>query len=88
LGSKCVDVCPSEGYFSNLKTQECQKCFPTCKTCSNGEAGGCTSCKEGTFKVDGKCEEECPFGYFKKNASFSGDTNQKQPSQKSGNSSN
>ena len=51
----CVDPCP-EGYFPD--NGECLKCHEYCKTCTEGTAGDCLECTEGTFKVVGICVPE------------------------------
>jgi len=63
--STCEAQCPA-GFYKNGSEavgRHCPRCFHTCNKCESKDL--CTECKNFTFLTpDGKCEYECPDGYY------------------------
>ena len=63
----CVEICPTDTYKDNIYIS-CEKCHPTCITCSGSREKDCLSCDEEIKKhklLFGYCTESCPPGYIR-----------------------
>jgi len=52
--------------FSNLKITT-KQCSTNCYDCSGPTDTECTSCKVGSYFLNGECLQDCPAGYYKEN---------------------
>lgn len=51
--------CPTEGYFKNVNTNQCEACASTCKSCSGSLNTNCLSCATPLFLKNYKCVSDC-----------------------------
>ncbi|XP_073526785.1 proprotein convertase subtilisin/kexin type 5 isoform X1 [Phyllobates terribilis] len=62
---QCYSSCP-EFYYEDHAQRECERCHPTCRTCSRSGALFCTSCVA-SYQLSGSiCHSECFAGEFKR----------------------
>jgi hypothetical protein len=67
--NKCVNSCPTAGYYINETTHECTKCGAgTFSGVGNAEYS-CTACDAGTYSSEGslKCQPKCPANTYADN---------------------
>ncbi|XP_053558467.1 proprotein convertase subtilisin/kexin type 5 isoform X2 [Bombina bombina] len=62
--TQCLNSCP-ESYYENSGQKTCERCHPTCKTCSGSGALYCNSCFWNYQLFGGVCVSECLAGEFK-----------------------
>ncbi|XP_077200877.1 proprotein convertase subtilisin/kexin type 5 isoform X2 [Paroedura picta] len=62
--NECHVSCP-EHYFANRHKNTCERCHPTCSSCSGKGAFSCTSCVWSYHLTDGICNSECFAGEYK-----------------------
>ncbi|XP_063753552.1 proprotein convertase subtilisin/kexin type 5-like [Eleginops maclovinus] len=60
---QCLKSCPPS-FYQHSRSKTCQKCHPTCKTCSDEGALACQSCYEGYTFMGGICSSQCLLGFF------------------------
>ncbi|KAK9523367.1 hypothetical protein VZT92_019778 [Zoarces viviparus] len=60
---QCLPSCPPS-FYQRSRSNNCHKCHPTCKTCSDGGALACQSCYEGYRFMGGICQSQCLVGYY------------------------
>ncbi|XP_056379292.1 proprotein convertase subtilisin/kexin type 5 isoform X1 [Hyla sarda] len=61
---QCHSSCP-EFYYEDHAQKACERCHPTCRTCSGSGALSCTSCVS-SYQLSGNiCNSECFAGEFK-----------------------
>ncbi|KAG9486783.1 hypothetical protein GDO78_006922 [Eleutherodactylus coqui] len=62
---QCYSSCP-EFYYEDYVWNACERCHPTCRTCSGSGAISCTSCVS-SYRLSGQiCQSECFVGEFKR----------------------
>uniref|UniRef100_A0A6I8SHP8 Proprotein convertase subtilisin/kexin type 5 n=1 Tax=Xenopus tropicalis TaxID=8364 RepID=A0A6I8SHP8_XENTR len=61
---QCVSSCP-EQYYEDHTVRRCERCHPTCKTCTSFGALACTSCVSSYQLFGHICNSECLAGEFK-----------------------
>ncbi len=59
--NKCVNSCPTAGYYIDKTTHECAKCAAGTFSNANNAGSLCTECAAGTYSSEGssKCETQC-----------------------------
>ncbi|XP_048360333.1 proprotein convertase subtilisin/kexin type 5-like [Sphaerodactylus townsendi] len=62
--NECQISCP-EHYFENYNKNTCERCHPTCSSCSGKGALSCTSCVWSHRLAGGICYSECFAGEYK-----------------------
>ncbi|XP_030622390.1 proprotein convertase subtilisin/kexin type 5b [Chanos chanos] len=60
---RCLHECPPE-HFPNTRDRICQRCHPTCQTCTDSGAVFCTSCYKGFRLFGGICSSDCLSGTY------------------------
>jgi hypothetical protein len=63
---KCTDSCSDGSVNIQGKCTICQT-DEKCKKCSEKDLSICVLCKQNFYLLNGKCDTDCPSGYFKKN---------------------
>ncbi|NWR75520.1 PCSK5 convertase, partial [Centropus unirufus] len=62
--NECVSSCP-EYYYENKDNNICERCHPSCRTCEEKGAFGCTSCVWSYSLLGGMCNSDCFVGEYK-----------------------
>ncbi|KAJ8413952.1 hypothetical protein AAFF_G00065500 [Aldrovandia affinis] len=60
---RCYATCP-DNHYEDARTGTCERCHPTCKTCTDEGALACQSCYMGYRFLHGICESECMIGQY------------------------
>lgn len=60
--NKCVEDCFESYGNQDPNEPQCKECDKNCLDCSGEKKDECTSCKEGKFFYQGKCDKKCPEG--------------------------
>ncbi|XP_047436078.1 proprotein convertase subtilisin/kexin type 6 [Mugil cephalus] len=66
-GRTCVRQCPL-GYFKDVVSRRCRRCYKGCGGCVGRSPGDCFSCRRGLYLnlLNSSCTATCPPGYFAK----------------------
>uniref|UniRef100_A0A8P4GGC4 P/Homo B domain-containing protein n=1 Tax=Dicentrarchus labrax TaxID=13489 RepID=A0A8P4GGC4_DICLA len=61
----CVSHCPL-GYYEDIVSRRCRRCYKGCERCAARSAGDCLSCRRGFYLniLNSSCTDTCPPGYF------------------------
>uniref|UniRef100_A0A8P4G504 Proprotein convertase subtilisin/kexin type 6 n=1 Tax=Dicentrarchus labrax TaxID=13489 RepID=A0A8P4G504_DICLA len=64
-GRTCVSHCPL-GYYEDIVSRRCRRCYKGCERCAARSAGDCLSCRRGFYLniLNSSCTDTCPPGYF------------------------
>ena len=65
---KCLNEKPINTYFSDKSKYLLDYCFDSCETCE--EKYKCLSCKKSSFLYEGKCDTNCPIGFYGNKANY------------------
>ncbi|KAI1900130.1 hypothetical protein AGOR_G00046850 [Albula goreensis] len=60
---RCYATCPDR-HYPDTRKGTCERCHPTCRTCSDGGALECASCYMGYTFLNGICESDCMIGEY------------------------
>ena len=59
----CRSSC-SFGSYLNSESNSCLPCHESCQTCIGSSNISCLTCPDNVLFINGKCEKNCPSGYF------------------------
>uniref|UniRef100_A0A8P4KIP7 P/Homo B domain-containing protein n=1 Tax=Dicentrarchus labrax TaxID=13489 RepID=A0A8P4KIP7_DICLA len=71
----CVSHCPL-GYYEDIVSRRCRRCYKGCERCAARSAGDCLSCRRGFYLniLNSSCTDTCPPGYFADESNLAGMT--------------
>ena len=60
----CLKEKPINSFFDDESSYILKYCHASCETCYEKKRNQCLSCKRSSFLIEGRCEPECPDGYY------------------------
>ena len=61
---KCLNEKPKNTYFYDESKYLLDYCHNSCETCYGADEYKCLSCQKSSFLYEGKCDTDCPIGFY------------------------